>query len=77
VCGRPARLDSIECPVHAIAFADDHIVPVASAAPLVELATTIDKHLHVDRGGHVGAVVSRKAADKLWPVFSDFWAARD
>jgi hypothetical protein len=29
------------------------------------------------RGGHVGAVVSRKASERLWPAMSKFWADRD
>ena len=33
--------------------------------------------LVVQRGGHVGAVVSKKAADRLWPVMAQFWAKRD
>ncbi len=77
VLGRPARLTSISCPVLAIAFADDHIVPVACAEPLIQLAASRDKQMVVDRGGHVGAVVSRKAADRLWPALHAFWAARD
>ena len=77
VLGRPARLDAITCPVHAVAFADDHIVPVPSAQPLIDRAGTRDKHLHVDRGGHVAAVVSKKAATRLWPTMQAFWAARD
>jgi hypothetical protein len=31
----------------------------------------------VERGGHVGAVVSRKAAARLWPAMHKFWADRD
>ena len=77
VCNRPARLSAIRCPVLALAFRDDHIVPVPSAQPLVELAGARDKQLLVDRGGHVGAVVSRKAADRLWPAMHTFWADRD
>jgi polyhydroxyalkanoate synthase len=63
--------------VLAIAFTDDHIVPVPSAQPLIDLAGGRDKQILVDRGGHVGAVVSRKAAKKLWPAMSTFWAQRD
>lgn len=77
VLGRPAELASIRCPVLALAFADDHIVPVASAAPLIEHASSRDKQLVVDSGGHVGAVVSRKAAGRLWPVLHQFWSDRD
>jgi polyhydroxyalkanoate synthase subunit PhaC len=75
--GRPARLGAITCPLLAVAFSDDHIVPVPSAEPLIELAGARDKQLHVDRGGHVGAVISKKAATRLWPVMQTFWADRD
>jgi polyhydroxyalkanoate synthase len=77
LAGRPARLASITCPVLALAFADDHIVPRASAAPLVDHVASRDKQLVVQSGGHVGAVVSRKASERLWPVLADFWEARD
>jgi len=77
LCGRPARLSSIKCPVLALAFADDHIVPVDAAAPLIAAVSSRDKQVVVDRGGHVGAVVSRKAATRLWPAMHTFWAQRD
>jgi polyhydroxyalkanoate synthase len=77
VCGRPARLPGLRCPLLAIAFTEDHIVPLPSARPLVELAGSRDKQLLVERGGHVGAVVSRKAAGRLWPALHTFWAQRD
>jgi polyhydroxyalkanoate synthase len=57
-------------------FSDDHIVPLPSAAPLVDRVASTDKQLVVQGGGHVGAVVSRKAATRLWPVMSEFWAQR-
>jgi polyhydroxyalkanoate synthase subunit PhaC len=76
VMGRPAELHQITCPVLALAFADDHIVPLPSAAPLVDRVASRDKQLVVQSGGHVGAVVSRKAADRLWPVMHEFWAKR-
>ena len=77
VLGRPAKLPSITCPTLAVAFADDHIVPVASAQPLIDLVASRDKQIIVDRGGHVGAVVSKKAATRLWPAMHTFWAQRD
>jgi len=77
VCDRPARLPAIRCPVLAIAFTDDLIVPLPSARPLIDLAGARDKQIVVDRGGHVGAVVSRKAAERLWPALHTFWADRD
>ena len=77
VCGRPAELGNIRCPVLALAFADDHIVPVPSAAPLIDKVASRDKQLVVERGGHVGAVVSRKASTRLWPALHQFWHDRD
>jgi polyhydroxyalkanoate synthase len=71
--GRPAKLDAIECPVHVVTFADDHIVPAASAAALLDHVSSRDKvHLPL-RGGHVGAVVSRRASERLWPALASFW----
>jgi len=77
VCGRPAELASIRCPTLAIGFNDDHIVPLASASALVDKVGARDKQLLVYGGGHVGAVVSRKASQRLWPAMSMFWAQRD
>ena len=76
LAGRPAELHQIKCPVLALAFTDDNIVPLASAAPLVDRVSCTDKQLVAMGGGHVGAVVSRKAATRLWPVMSEFWAKR-
>ncbi len=75
--GRPAKLSSIDCPVMAVTFEHDNIVPWRGAACLLEMVSSRDKeHLHLP-GGHVGAVVSRAAAKGLWPRLSGFWAARD
>jgi polyhydroxyalkanoate synthase len=75
--GRPARMESIERPVMAITFEHDNIVPWRSAAALLDRVASPDKvHLH-QPGGHVGAVVSKKASQRLWPKLSAFWAAHD
>jgi polyhydroxyalkanoate synthase len=74
--GRPAELPQIRMPLLALAFADDNIVPVGSAAALVDRVASTDKQLVVMPGGHVGAVVSRKASSRLWPVMSELWAKR-
>jgi polyhydroxyalkanoate synthase subunit PhaC len=75
--GDPARLEEIACPVLAVTFEHDAIVPWASAKVLVDRVASADKEwLHL-RGGHVGAVVSKSAAKGLWPKLSTWWAARD
>jgi polyhydroxyalkanoate synthase len=77
LAGKAARLDAIDCPVLAVTFEHDHIVPAASAAALLALVSSPDQaQLHLG-GGHVGAVVSRKAASTLWPQLSRWWATRD
>jgi polyhydroxyalkanoate synthase len=75
--GRPARLGAIACPTLAITFEHDTIVPAASAAALLDHLTVADKTRWHLPGGHVGAVVSRKASQTLWPKISAWWAARD
>ena len=75
--GEPARLESITCPVMAICFYHDTIVPLASAEPLIEAVSSEDTKLLKMSGGHVGAVVSRKASGGLWPAISEWAAARE
>ncbi len=75
--GTPARLDAIDCPVLAVTFEHDHIVPAASAAVLLDHVRSPDKARLHQNGGHVGAVVTRKAAQGLWPSLSRWWADRD
>jgi polyhydroxyalkanoate synthase len=75
--GERVRLENIRCPTLAITFEHDNIVPWKSASVLLDHVSATDKHhLHL-AGGHVGAVVSKKAASGLWPAICDFWARRD
>ncbi len=75
--GRPARLESIRCPVHVVCFEGDTIVPETSALPLAELVTSSDITVWMRRGSHVGSVVSLSAKDGVWKQMADFWATRD
>lgn len=75
--GRPARMENIRCPVLAVTFEHDNIVPWRSAAALLDHVGSRDaQRIHLP-GGHVGAVVARSAAAGLWPKLSAFWAAHD
>lgn len=77
LAGRPVDLGAIRCPVLNVTFEGDGIVPWRSAAALLDHVSSGDKtHLHLG-GGHVGAVVSSKAAQSLWPRLAEFWATRD
>ena len=75
--GRPARLYAIRCPTLAVTFEHDTIVPWKDAKELVDRVSSTDKEwLHL-QGGHVGAVVSKSASQKLWPKLAAFWEERD
>lgn len=75
--GHPVRLSAIECPVLAVTFEHDNIVPHRSASVLLDRVSSKDKeHIHLP-GGHVGSVVSSHAKKTLWPRISKFWIDRD
>ncbi len=75
--GKPARLENLTCPLLVVSFQHDNIVPEGAAAALVEMAGSKDKrHLRLP-GGHVGAVVSRSASQRLWPVIEGFFAEHE
>ncbi len=75
--GRRVHLRNIRCPVLAVTFEHDNIVPWRSAAVLVDRVGSADKlHVHLP-GGHVGAVVSSGAKKELWPRIVAWWVARD
>ena len=75
--GKPARLENIKCPTLAVTFEHDHIVPHASCGILLDRIGATDKaQVHLP-GGHVGAVISKRASSTLWPKLSTWWAAHD
>ncbi len=75
--GKSVDLARLRMPLLVVTFQHDTIVSEASAKALFDAAESDDK-LHLDLvGGHVGAVVSRKAGGRLWPKLTEFWAARD
>jgi polyhydroxyalkanoate synthase subunit PhaC len=54
----------------------DHIVPVATAGPLIGLVGSPDKHeLRLD-AGHIGLVVGKTAAMTTIPTIIDFLRQR-
>jgi polyhydroxyalkanoate synthase len=75
--GEQVLLERLRCPTLVVTFEHDNIVPVASAAVLLERIGSTDKRRIHLAGGHVGAVVSRKASGRLWPELSEFWAGHD
>lgn len=77
ISGRPVQLHNIRCPLLAVTFEHDNIVPKESAAAIFDLVGSKEKHsIHLP-GGHVGGVVSSKAKKTLWPQLSNFWVGVD
>ncbi len=73
VGGRRVELGQIGCPVLVISAANDAICPPESATALLDQVASTDKrHVQVP-GGHVGAVVGRRAAKLLYPAISAFF----
>jgi polyhydroxyalkanoate synthase subunit PhaC len=68
---------SIRCPLFVVSFAHDHIVPPASAEAIEGITGSRDVRALRLRGGHVGAVVSGRAARDLWEPLSRWWVERD
>lgn len=75
LAGKRVDLAAISCPTLAVTFEHDGIVPWKSAAAVLDHVSSPQKqHLHLP-GGHVGAVVSKKASVGLWPALDRFFTA--
>jgi polyhydroxyalkanoate synthase subunit PhaC len=74
--GDRVHLTDIKVPFLTVMANRDHIVPEASASPLIHLIGSPDKHeLRLD-GGHVGLLVGRTAAKTTIPTIIDFLLRR-
>lgn len=75
--GKAVELGDIYTPTAIVTFEHDYIVPKDSATVMLDKISATDvEHIHL-AGGHVGAVVSRKARGALWPRLAGFWQARE
>ena len=74
--GDRVTLSAITVPFLTVLATRDHIVPEASAAPLIDLVGSPDKHeLRLD-AGHVGLLVGRGAAKTTIPTIIEFLIER-
>ncbi len=76
VGGDRVHLADITVPFLTVLGNRDHIVPEASAAPLIDLIGSPDKHEVRLDGGHVGLLVGRTAAKTTIPTIIDFLIQR-
>lgn len=77
IAGKPVQLRNIRCPLLAVTFEHDNIVPKESATAIFDLVGSETKQsIHLP-GGHVGGVISSKAKKTLWPQLSAFWIGQN
>lgn len=76
VGGRRVDLGNIRCPVLTVTAERDVIVPVEAATALNARCGTDDQAVVTVPGGHVGAVVGRRASRELYPAIAEFLEAR-
>ena len=76
VGGRAVDLAAIRCPVLTVAMESDTICPPPAAQALLDRCGSRDKKLLRVPGGHVGAVVGNKAAERLYPALGGWLEER-
>ncbi len=74
--GDHVSLSAITVPFLTVLATRDHIVPEASAAPLIDLVGSPDKREVRLEAGHVGLLVGRTAAKTTIPTIIEFLRAR-
>jgi polyhydroxyalkanoate synthase subunit PhaC len=65
-------IENLDLPIFSIAAMDDHIVPLQSARALRQSTPLAAHDFHEMRGGHIGAVISKRTREKLWPSLIEF-----
>ncbi len=65
------RIRELHGEVHALIGLDDHIVPEPCASAIEALLPKTQIRLHRARGGHLGALLSRRSRETIWP---EIWA---
>ncbi|MFZ5443734.1 MAG: alpha/beta fold hydrolase [Myxococcota bacterium] len=76
VLGQQVDLKKIVCPLLTIAADKDTICPPKAATALNAAVGSAETKVLPVPGGHVGAVVGSKAAEKLYPALVDWMKAR-
>jgi polyhydroxyalkanoate synthase len=74
--GRRVDLGEIRVPFMHVVAEHDHIVPYASASPLVPMVGSEDRREVMLKGGHVSLVAGGNAVYRLWPQLETWLAER-
>lgn len=76
VAGRRVDLGRIDCPILTVVASRDTICPPAAALALADAASSTDTETLAVPGGHVGAVVGRRASSELYPKMASWLRSR-
>lgn len=76
VGGRKVELKKIKVPLLSVVAEHDHIVPYASAHPLMEKVGSKDKEEVMLKGGHVSLVAGPNAVKRMWPKLDQWLGER-
>lgn len=76
VAGRRVDLGQLRSPVLTVTASRDVICPAPAATALNRLAGTEDTEVITVPGGHVGAVVGRRASAELYPALASWFRER-
>jgi len=76
VAGRAVALGAITCPTLVITASRDQICPALAATALLAHVGSRDRKVIEVPGGHVGAVVGRRAAQQMYPALVEWLAPR-
>jgi polyhydroxyalkanoate synthase len=74
--GKPVDLQQVVCPLLNVVAEKDDVVHPASSLGLPNFVASTDKRNLTFPTGHLGAVVSNGAMNKLWPQVGNWLAAR-
>lgn len=66
------QVRELKLPVFSLAALEDHIVPLKSAKAILELMPHAEHDFNEMRGGHIGAVLSKRTRETVWPKLIDF-----
>ena len=72
--GKEANLANINIPVMNVMAEHDHIAPLGSTKPILDLVGSEDTNELVLKGGHVSLIAGPRAVKRMWPAV-DHWLA--
>ncbi|MFT7218838.1 MAG: polyhydroxyalkanoate synthase [Candidatus Azotimanducaceae bacterium] len=74
--GKIASLKNVRVPLMAVMAEHDHIAPIESTKPLLDLVGSEDKNELTMKGGHVSLIAGPNAVKRMWPKVNEWLGER-